>query len=300
MIKFDCVGFGALNVDRLFKVEKIAGKEKESFVTDYHESCGGSAANTTVGLARLGLKTGFVGKVADDREGRLLLNDFKRENVDTQGIAITKNRQSGTVMGFVDKKGHRALYVAPGVNAELELDEVDLDYVRKAELLHLASFIGEKSFETQTKVVQQLPEHIKVSLDPGRLYAERSLVELKPILRRVYAMLPNAAELKLLTGKGYKEGAEALIVEGTQVVGVKLGNKGCFITDGERSHTIAPCEAEAVDTTGAGDAWNAGFLYGLLKKKSLKECGKLGNFVASKCIRQMGARTGLPRWTDLG
>ena len=81
MTKFDVVGFGALNVDMLFKVERLARAEEESFVEDYTEACGGSAANTTVGLARLGCKTGFIGKVADDREGKLQIDCFKTEGV---------------------------------------------------------------------------------------------------------------------------------------------------------------------------------------------------------------------------
>ncbi|MCW4055905.1 MAG: PfkB family carbohydrate kinase, partial [Candidatus Bathyarchaeota archaeon] len=95
MSDFDAVGFGALNVDRLYMVDKIAEAEDESFVTEYKESCGGSAANTMVGLARLGLKVGFAGKVADDYEGRLLLDDFRKENVDTHGIVAVKNGPSG-------------------------------------------------------------------------------------------------------------------------------------------------------------------------------------------------------------
>ena len=80
---------------------------------------------------------------------------------------------------------------------------------------------------------------------------------------------------------------------------IKLGRNGCFVTDGKESHVVEPFKVKAVDTTGAGDAWNAGFLYGLIKNKSLWECGKLGNFVASRCITKMGARTGLPRLADL-
>jgi ribokinase len=300
MSQFDFVGFGALNVDKLFKADKIAGREEESFVMGYHESCGGSAANTTVGLARLGLKTGFVGKVADDREGRFLLEDFKRESVDTRGIVLARGGQSGLVMGFVDKKGDRALYVAPGVNDTLDRSEISLDYVEIAQFLHLTSFAGEKSFDTQKKLVQQLSDRVRVSFDPGRLYADRGLTALGPILKRAYAVLPNEAELKILSGKNRpEEGAKTLIAEGAEVVGVKMGDKGCFVTDGKQGHTIAAFKVRVVDTTGAGDAWNAGFLYGLLKKRGLHECGKIGNLVASRCIMKMGARTGLPRLAEL-
>jgi ribokinase len=299
MSDFDAVGFGALNVDKLYVVNKIAETEDESFVTEYKESCGGSAANTVVGLARLGLKVGFVGRVADDQEGRLLLDDFRKENVDTHGIVVAKNGLSGVVMGFIDKEGQRALYVVPGVNDAIGPKGVSLDYLRRTRLLHLSSFVGEQSFESQKRVVDRISSSVKVSFDPGMLYAKRGLSALRPLIRRAFAMMPNEAELMLLTGKGYEEGAKKLISEGVEVVAVKLGKKGCFVTNGEEKHLLKPCKAEAVDTTGAGDAWNAGFLYGLLRNKDLQECGRLGNFVASRCIRKMGARTGLPHLAEL-
>src|SRR3990170_5365105 len=108
MKSFDVIGFGALNVDSLFRVNAIAGAEEESFIEAHSETCGGSAANTIVGLARLGYKVGFVGKVANDREGDLLLEDFRKENVDTAGVIHAKEGESGKVMGFVDDKGARA------------------------------------------------------------------------------------------------------------------------------------------------------------------------------------------------
>jgi ribokinase len=80
-MKLDVIGFGALNLDKLYRVNKIAREDEESFITDLKESAGGSAANTIVGLARLGLKTGFIGKVGADREGELLLQDFRNEEV---------------------------------------------------------------------------------------------------------------------------------------------------------------------------------------------------------------------------
>jgi ribokinase len=299
MSDFDAVGFGALNVDRLYMVDKIAGTEEESSVTDHRESCGGSAANTMVGLARLGLKIGFLGKVADDREGRLLLDDFRKENVDTHGVVAVKNGFSGIVMDFVDKEGQRALYVVPGVNDTIGPEELNVDYLSRTRLLHLSSFVGEQPFESQKTLVDRISSSVKMSFDPGMLYAKRGLQSLRPIIRRAFVMMPNEAELKLLTGKEYEEGAKKLSSEGVEIVAVKLGKKGCFVTNGKEKYFIKPFKAEAVDTTGAGDAWNAGFLYGLLRNKDLQECGRLGNFVASRCIRKMGARTGLPHLAEL-
>ena len=103
----------------------------------------------------------------------------------------------------------------------------------------------------------------------------------------------------MLTGKNYEEGSKLLISEGVQVVAVKLGNKGCYVTDGEEEYHIDPYRVEVVDTTGAGDAFCAGFLYGLIRKKDLFTCGKIGNFVASCSIGDVGARKGLPRSLDI-
>jgi ribokinase len=295
---FDVIGFGALNVDKLYKVNMIAREEEESFVIDFEEAPGGSAANTVVGLARLELKTGYIGKLAEDREGGLLLNDFRKEKVDTRGTIISKKGRSGIVMGFIDGRGERALYVAPGVNDLLESKEINLDYAADTEFLHLTSFVGEKPFEAQKRLMDQISD-VKISFDPGALYARKSLTSLKPIIKRAFVMLPNENEIRLLTGKDYEGGSKTLIKEGVEVVAVKLGERGCYVTDGKERHLVEPYEKKIVDTTGAGDAFCAGFLYGVVKSRDLYECGRLGNFVAACCISKMGARTGLPRLSDL-
>lgn len=297
-MKFDVICFGALNVDRLYRVNRIAGRDEESFIIDFKEAPGGSAANTAVGLARLGLKTGFIGKVSANREGKLLLNDFKRQNVDVDGIIVSNEGRSGVAMGYVDTKGDRALYIDPGVNDSLELKEIDLKYAGNTAFLHLTSFIGEKPFKAQKELVRGLRD-VRISFDPGELYARKGLTVLKLMIERSFVMLPSENELKLLTGKKYDEGSKILIKKGVSIVAVKLGERGCYVTDGKESYLVEPYKVKVVDTTGAGDAFCAGFLYGLIKNKDLYECGRLGNFVASHCIEKVSAREGLPRLSDL-
>jgi ribokinase len=299
MTVFDAVGFGGLNVDKLFKVNKIAKAEEESYIKYCEEACGGSAANTIVGLARLGCKVGFIGKVADDREGKMLVEDFCREGVDTNGIMHSKHGISGAVMGFVDEKGDRALYVDPGVNDTIEFNEINMEYAFQTRFLHLTSFIGEKSYQTQKKIVEAFPQGVKISLDPGELYARKGAM-LEPIIEKTFVLMPNLNELELLTKMAdYRKGAEVLLKKGVEIVAVKLGAKGCYVTNGRENHSVEPFKVKVVDTTGAGDAFCAGFLYGLISDKSLYECGRLGNFVASRCIMKMGARSGLPYLKDL-
>ncbi|MEM2917461.1 MAG: carbohydrate kinase family protein [Candidatus Bathyarchaeia archaeon] len=293
-MKFDVVGFGALNVDKLYRVNKIAGKDEESFIKNFKQACGGSAANTIVGLARLGLKVGYIGKIAQDIEGKLLLKDFEKEGVNIDGIIVSKKGRSGVVLGFVDENGERALYVDPGVNSTIQYEEINVKYAENTSFLHLTSFVGETSFETQKRLVKKIPSSVKVSLDPGTIYARKGLTSLESIIKRCFVLFLNEIEMKLLTGKGYREGAEMFVEMGVDIVAVKLGAKGCYVTDGKEACHVEPFKAKVVDTTGAGDAFNAGFLYGLLKGKNLRECGRLGNFVASKCIEKIGARRGLP------
>jgi ribokinase len=300
MSRFDVVGFGALNVDKLFKVDKLAKAEQERVIEGYAEACGGSAANTAVGLARLGCQVGFIGKVGCDREGDLLIQDFCKEGINTDGVVRAEQGKSGSVLGFVDKKGARALYIDSGVNDTITLDEVNARYASQAQFLHITSFVGDESFQTQKKLLDAIPSETKISFDPGALYARRGFAALETILRKTHVLMPNALELTLLTGEiDYCKGADFMVGRGIKIVAVKLGGDGCYVTDGRERHLIKPFKVDVVDTTGAGDAFCAGFLYGLVNGKSLLECGTLGNFVASRCVMKMGAREGLPVAEDL-
>jgi ribokinase len=145
-----------------------------------------------------------------------------------------------------------------------------------------------------------IPDSTQISFDPGALYARRGFTSLEPIIKKTCVLMPNAIELTLLTGEiDYCKGADSMIGRGIKIVAVKLGGDGCYVTDGRERHFIEPFKVKAVDTTGAGDAFCAGFLYGLVNSKGLLECGRLGNFVASRCVTKMGARTGLPFAKDL-
>jgi ribokinase len=229
----------------------------------------------------------------------MLLRDFKKANVDIEGITVAKSGRSGVVMGFVDNKGERALYVDTGVNGKIDFSEINLEYANNTSFMHITSFVGKEAFQVQKRLVTSLSKRVKLSLDPGELYAKKGLSTLKPIIKRCFAILPNEHEVKLLTGEGYKKGAQKLLDEGVRIVAVKLGPRGCYVTDGKEEHLIPRFPAKVVDTTGAGDAFCAGFLYGLVKNKNLVRCGRLGNFVASKCIQKVGARAGLPYQIDL-
>ena len=270
MTKFDVIGFGALNVDTLLKVDKIAGAEEESFIQEYTEACGGSAANTIVGLARLGCNVGFLGKVADDHEGQLQVECFQKEGVNTDGIIHSSKGKSGVCLGFVDRKGARALYINPGVNDFIEF--------RKSKR-HTSPTPSSYTYPRLSainpsgrKETHEFPAGtVKVSFDPGSLYAQKGLAAIEPIIQNSFVMMPNTLELQLLTGEtGIPEGAQKLIEMGVEIVAVKMGDKGCYVSNGEEKMTLQPYKVPVVDTTGAGDAFDAGFLYGLVHNRHSK------------------------------
>ncbi|MGO9386997.1 MAG: carbohydrate kinase family protein [Methanobacterium sp.] len=299
-MSLDVVGFGALNIDKLYQVNKIAKEDEEAYIKDYTQSCGGSAANTVVGLSRLGLKTGYIGKVANDPEGTLILDNLKNEDVNTNGITIEEGR-TGNVMGYVDLNGQRALYVDPGVNDLIKLEEIKIEYLKDIKILHLTSFVGD-SIKAQEELLEELPPSVKVSFDPGRIYAEKGLGYIKNILERTNILLVNEEELKILTNN-YVNILEDQIKNLTEfeidLIIVKRGVKGCYVTNGIKSHSVEAFQVKCVDTTGAGDAFNAGFIYGLLEGKNIYDSCIIGNYVAACCVEEIGSIKGLPNSSNI-
>ncbi|HDS46223.1 MAG TPA: carbohydrate kinase family protein [Methanomicrobia archaeon] len=297
MAKQDVVGLGALNCDVLYAVERIARGGEEVGILDIKKAPGGSAANTIVALARLGASVGFVGVVGSDEEGQLIVDDFCTEQVATR---ITRAEgYTGAAIGFVDAEGERALYIYPGVNDQLTMADIDLEFVNDAQFLHTSSFVNDAQLAMQRELAREL--HAQLSFSPGMLCFSHTLPDLEELIARSAVVFLSLGELNCLVSVGdYERGAEILIGSGAQTVCVTLGAKGCFIADQSgAAHLVAAYPAQAIDTTGAGDAFAAGFLFGLLHEKSLQECGKIGNFVASRCIREYGCRKGLPSARDL-
>jgi ribokinase len=292
MAASDVVGLGALNYDVLYAVERIARGGEEVGIIAIKKAPGGSAANTIVALARLGAAVGFVGMVGSDTEGALILEEFSREGVETR--IKRADGYTGAAIGFVDASGERALYIYPGVNEELQGADIDRDFISGARYLHTSSFVNEEQLAMQCELAQELKA--KLSFSPGMLCFKYSLDELRELIARSAVLFLSLTELNaLLPGEDYRRGAARLLSTGAQIVCVTLGAKGCYIADtAGAAYELAAYPTKAVDTTGAGDAFAAGFLYGLLHEKSLPECGKIGNFVASCCIREYGCRKGLP------
>ena len=291
MVQVEIIGIGALNMDKLYLIERIAEPGEEVRVDEVSEQPGGSAANTIAGLARLGVGTGFIGRVGDDADGTRLRMELEKEGVDTQGIEISPGR-TGIATVLVDRSGERAMYVYPGANDKLCITPDNRTYAKSAKWLHLSSFVGEYPFEMQKNILRE--SESKISFAPGMLYAQKGIDALQEIITQAEIVFLNRDEIEMLTGLGYRDGTERLNEIGAAVVVVTLGRDGCYIHTPAAETTVPGYAAKVVDTTGAGDAFCAGFLCGHLNGRPLDECGRIGNRVAARCVEAIGARTGLP------
>ncbi|RZN42127.1 MAG: carbohydrate kinase family protein [Methanosarcinales archaeon] len=290
----EIIGIGALNMDKLYLVERIAKPGEEVRVDEVSEQPGGSAANTIAGLAILGVKTGFIGRVGNDADGARLRMELEKNGVNTQGIEIAPGK-TGIATVFVERSGERTMYVYPGANDELRITPENRSYAKSARWLHLSSFVGEDPFEMQKNILRGAEP--KISFAPGMLYAQKGIDALQEIIAQAEIVFLNRDEIKMLTGLSYRDGAERLNEIGAAVVVVTLGKDGCYIHTYDTKTTVPGYAANVVDTTGAGDAFCAGFLCGCLNGKPLDECGRTGNRVAARCVEAVGARTGFSRAT---
>ena len=286
----EVIGFGALNVDKLYSVGSIAGKDEESFIKDETDTPGGSAANTIIGLSRLGCSTSIIGKIAEDDDGDLIEYNLAMNGVYTNNLIYSENGATGKCLGFVDEEGERCLYIDPGVNDDIKIGEINPLNIMRCKIMHYTSFVGD-SFKTQIELLEKLNDATVLSFDPGMLYVQKGFDELEPILKRTNILLINESELRLLFNKDetpLKELVIGLLDYGIETVVVKQGSKGVFAMDNSQECFVESFECDVVDTTGAGDSFNSGFLYSFLQGYDLEKSCKIGNWVASKSIEGFG------------
>ena len=322
----EVIGIGAINIDSLCQVKELV-TDGETVIEHIKTAPGGSAANTIYGLAKLGIKTGFIGAIGDDEEGKASIRDLEAVGVDTSQVHIKKGEKTGYALCLSDKLGRRSIYVLPGANNLLEWQDISLTYLNQAKIVHLSSFVEDKQFNIQIELVEKLSNSVKISFAPGMLYAIKGIKALSPLLTRTHILFINREEIEQLAGKDFTTGAKECLELGCQIVAVTLG-KGIasesgkiftsYICHGKEEYKIESCPCEALplrhceersdeaisgeaqpEATGAGDAFASGFLFGFLKGENLQQCGQLGDIMAHYAMTQIGAREGLPSLSEL-
>jgi len=305
----DVIGFGALNADLFFRrggwmvdevrssvpfdeLLQLLGVEAELIT----RSGGGSAANTIYALAKMDFKTAYIGRIGTDENGEFLLHELQSVGVDTSGIQ-KGNGKTGVCISLLEPGGERKLLIFPNENERVGLGDLATAEMHSTQFLHLSSFTGAGSLDVQKSVVAGMPPSVRITFDPGEIYAHRGMESLRPLIERSYLLFVTKREIEILTALEYGAGAQQLMRYAKGVI-CKLGKNGTHVFWQGEDFYVPSFETNPVDTTGAGDVYAAGFIAGLLLAQSVRRCAWSATKLACQSILGYG-RENYPDREDL-
>lgn len=287
---YDLLVVGEINPDLILRggdLEPAFG-QAEKLVADAALTVGSSSVMTALGAARLGLRTAFAGLVGDDPFGHFMLDAMQARGVDASACRVAAGVRTGLSV-ILSQPADRAILTYPGSIARLRLSDVDLGVLGRARHLHVGGYFLLESLRPDLPELfarakaQGLSTSLDTNWDPSGRWA--GLDALWPVCD---VFLPNEQELRLITGQGELEAALTALAAQVPTVAVKAGAKGGVARGAGRTVTAPPLEVEVLDTTGAGDAFNAGFLYGYLRGWPLERTLRLACACGSLSARGVG------------
>ncbi len=297
---YDVLVVGSANADLTVRVARRPGAGETVHGSDLVESAGGKGANQAAAAARLGGRVGLLARVGDDAYGELLLDAQRAAGTDVAHVIVETGARTGTAMIIVGPDGDNSIVVSPGANAALTPEDVaaarDVIAASAAVSLQLevpmetVRATAATATETGTRVVLN-PSPTPDSLDPELLAAADPLVV-------------NEHEAQQLAG-GSAEGtpedwARALCEQGARSVVVTLGGDGALVVDGEGGTGRVPgVKVEAVDTTGAGDAFTGALATRLARGDSLTDAARFAVRVGAAAVTKPGAQPSYPTLDEL-
>ena len=304
---FDVICIGAALVDMIAQVERFPSDDDEVFVSNLSLLSGGAAANTAYACGKMGLSTAFIGKLGQkDIFSNKIIKDFKDALVETKLIKYSNNYKTGSAYVVLNKKGDRRIYAHSGAANYLTTSDLSEKEILATKLIFLSSLRNIKPLLHAAKIGKN--RNIPVILNPGMLIIDQGFDTIKKLLENINVLILSQREYKtlfnikeeILSETSIKENSKSLFDLNIEVIVVTLGKRGAYLLTPQHNILIQPLKlAKILDTTGAGDAFSAGFIFGLiqnlsLKFEPLKNDVKIGNFVAGQCIQKLGARNGIP------
>lgn len=289
-MNLEVTSIGDVNVDVISaKIRKMPERDSQVLVSGVGMSSGGCAANFAKAYARFGGRARLIGKVGDDMFGRLVQEEL--EDVD---LRLSLGSRTGVTMGITFSDDSRTFLTYPGANSELTIKDVDFKLV-EGKFLHVASFFLQGLREDTKKLIDQAHKMgMLVSFDcgwdpAGWSKTDKALV--KGVLANVDVFFPNLREGEAITGVGgEKKACQHLLEMGPKIVALKCGKKGAYVATREEFIFIPPYKVKAVvDTTGTGDVFDAGFVFGRLRGWSLEKSGKFASAAAALKTRGFGS-----------
>jgi sugar/nucleoside kinase (ribokinase family) len=294
---FDLLVVGDCNPDLVIRggdVEPAFG-QAERLVEKAELTIGASAAIVACGAARLGLRTALVAAVGDDLFGRFMLDALAERDVDTRGCVIDPARPTGLTV-VLSRPGDRAILTAPGAIGALRADLVDRDLLRSARHVHVASYFLQPALQQDVPALfeEARAAGATTSLDVNWDPAERWNSGIRAALGATDVFFPNAMEARRVAGLDDVDAAVAMLATWGPVVAAKLGASGGLARRGKEVVRAPALDVDAVDTTGAGDGFDAGFIAGHLAGWSLERTLALACACGSLTTRAPGGTAGQP------
>ena len=273
--------------------------QKEKLVNGYALEMGGSGCIFACQCAKLGLKTVGVGTVGNDDMGEIVLDGLNSSGVDTSYVRKSDVIKTGLGLSLNKNGGDRSILTYMGTIDEVKIQCLEA-LLPKAKHLHICSYYLQKSLQAGYKDIVRKAKQCGTTIsldsnwDPDEVWDG-----IKEILPYVDVFLPNENELMYITGQKNVKDALQYVGEMVPLIAVKCGEKGAYAY-----YEGAICESKAlkvnvVDTVGAGDSFDGGFIYGLLSKKSIAECLKAGVICGSLNTRKPGGTSGQPKLHEM-
>lgn len=266
-----------------------------------HLATGGSAGNTILGLACLGAATGFIGKVGNDRYG-----DFFRENLQKNKIEdkllVSEQLPSGVASTFISPDGERTFGTYLGAAASLKAEDLTLDMFKGYAYLYIEGYLVQDHEMILHAIELAKEAGLQICLDMASYNIVANDQEFFSLLINKYVdiVFANEEEAKAFTGKEQPEEALQVIARKCSIAIVKVGAKGSYIRKGTESIYVTALPVRKVlDTTGAGDYFAAGFIYGLTCGYSLEKCAKIGSVLSGNVIQVVGTTMPEERWDEI-
>lgn len=289
---------GSVMVDLLMApLSRIPRWDENAFVETVHLHVGGLAANAAVCLAHLGAPVDVVARLGDDPFGEMIHERLQTAGVNCQHLGRDACRSTSLAFGFVGEQGQRLFVVSLGANASLSQRDFQRINWKNVGFLHLGGFFHLPGVESELhKLLPRIRRRsVQISLDLAWDPNNRWMEPLRPLLPHLDFIFPNEKQTQRLTGQRVvRQGAQILREAGVRAVIVKLGARGCYVDGDAWQGFVSAFPVQVVDTTGAGDNFDAAFLYGLQTGWNLQTCARFASVVAAASTRAYGAAAALP------
>jgi sugar/nucleoside kinase (ribokinase family) len=261
---------------------------------------GGSACNTIVGVGKLGGQARFVGKCGTDQWGRQYENNLGKQNVDP--ALLRSDLPTGRVLSIITPDAQRTMFTYLGASAETRPEEITASRFADAAVVHIEGYLLFNPDLIQAALIAAKKAGALISLDLASFtVVEQSLVLLKKLVADyVDIVIANEDEARAFSGQSDEKLALSALSEKANIAVLKVGSRGSRISHaGEIIHIQSIGDGTALDTTGAGDLWAAGFLFSLVKGQPLEKCGRLGSACGYEVCQVIGANIPDEGWNRI-